>query len=133
MNYSDHKRLRLTGHNSTLRNNFESLTLHIVLEDTGYGDSIEWDFNTLPLNSWSSALYWAQLLIRASTRPYTLVVRIELLEWTKKLSKEARHIVEYLNRRLYVEGRKEGDISLDRLVQDWVWENSGKILRWDGI
>jgi hypothetical protein len=104
-----------------------------VLEDTGYGDSIEWDFNTLPLNSWSSALYWAQLLIRASTRPYTLVVRIELLEWTEKLSKEARHIVEYLNRRLYVEGRKEGDISLDRLVQDWVWENSGKILRWDGI
>jgi hypothetical protein len=74
-----------------------------------------------------------QYLIQASTKACTLIVRIEVLAWSVQLYTYVWLIVDRLNRVLNVKGRMEGDGSLDRLVQDWVWEDNGKSLRWKGV
>lgn len=114
---------RVRGQKCTSKNNFETISIHYILRrprrDSG---SVQ-----------SSVLLWAERLIRASSRPYVLVLNFDGRSSGIKTILRVPDIVQKVDSALGIAGRKQECQLLDELIDVWVCEDRGNSLRWDRI
>jgi hypothetical protein len=105
------------------RNNFESITfnLHVGPSQISLGDM-------------RLLVAWIWLLINASSRLKTLVLKLEQLDGTDRPFSHGipwyAGLVEMLNQELQVVGRRLDDGSNGASARVWVWERKGNFLLW---
>jgi hypothetical protein len=116
----------------TKRNNFESITIRV-----GVGPSR--NYGAPDVKRMNHLVVWIWVLIHASTRPQTLVLKIELFNRAVRDDAPAllavARCVALLNYGMNVQGRKVrgGDrvpLHFPRhSMHVWIWENGGNLLR----